>query len=298
MALPSREVTVVSQNVLLDYRRTTDGLILPQDVRIDAIAATLESIDGTLDVVGIQEAHKSKNQHNGEVLANQLGYGPGFWFEHNSKPKKDSLNPIPRKGRANEFMGMFGSMVESAEAFDIGDRRKAVMTTIAGVAFLTLHLRAGWGARPLRKEQSYAVIDILKNFPDAVAFGDFNEPDSPYLPHVSAGRNVLKDNNFQSVFNLQPNPKHSPRTSPTKQYRGAAMDGRKLHEKPFVWLGWPIDDILVRGNIAVKAAGILEPMRVENGLPSNVSPKAPREATDHRGVWAKLGIPPVSSGDR
>src|SRR5690242_12394484 len=123
-------LNVASQNVLLDYTRTKSKLILPQDDRIDSIAATLAAFSDSFDVVAIQEAHKSPKQHNGEVLSEKLGYDSGFWFEHNRKDESSG------RGRPNEYMGMFGRSVDHAAEIDLGDRRTAVITVIAGVAFI------------------------------------------------------------------------------------------------------------------------------------------------------------------
>ncbi len=263
------QVNVITQNVLLDYTRARNHLILPQDERIGSIAATLAQFDGVLDIVGIQEAQKSVHQHNGEVLAYEFGLGPGFWVNHNQKPYPDS----PR-GRAGEYIGLFGSQVESATPIELGDNRTALMTTIADVAFVTLHLRAGFNGRSAREQQAKVLIERIEEYENAVLFGDFNEPP---IRHVAKARDHLKTAKFESVFSLtnQPHPSTSP-TQPYKDIMGAGNGWKTL----FTRHGWSIDDILVRGpRIKVLAAGVLQ-REIDTG-------------SDHEGVWTALELTPL-----
>jgi endonuclease/exonuclease/phosphatase family metal-dependent hydrolase len=275
-------VNVISQNVLLDYRRTRDGLILPQNDRVDSLAATINNFPATPDVVGIQEAHKSKKQHNGKVLAEKCGYGPGFWVEHNQKLHKDA----PR-GRAGEYLGLFGAKVDRAKVTDLGDNRRALMVVIADVAFVTLHLRSGGGARQARRGQAQKLTRALEEYEDAVVVGDFNEPP---IWRVALARTEFARAGFRSVFPLTG--QSYPPTSPISSYVEAAMDGRSRLEASLVRRSWPIDDILIRGDkVTALAAGVLERVVVNNGeekYPSAV----PREGSDHDGVWATLEITP------
>lgn len=280
-------VNVVTQNVLLDYTRTKNGLILPQDERLDSLAATITNRFSTdeLHVVGVQEAQKNKKQHNGEVLAELCGSGPGYWFEHNEKPFKDSPT-----GRPGEHVGLFGSMVDHAAKIELGDRRKAVITEIAGVAFVTLHLRHGPKpeSRAARKEQAERIDERLDEYEDAVVFGDFNEPSVrvPVLRNLAPARKVLKDSGFESVFNLTK--QKSPLTCPIEPYRplfNTTEDWRERH----VDRAWALDDILVRGpRVKVLGAGVLERLMVYHPTPEGV----PLEGSDHDGLWATLRITP------
>lgn len=271
-------VNVLTQNVLLDYRRTREGLILHQDDRIDSIAATINNFHSPPDVVGIQEAHKSKKQHNGEVLAEGCGYGPGFWVNHNQKPYEGA----PR-GRPDEYMGLFGALVEYAEPIEIGDNRKALMTVIADVAFVTLHLRSGWENRWLREAQAKPIVEALAPYDDAVLLGDFNEP---HYRQIADARNHFTDNGFRSVFPLTGQPR--PKTSPIGPYKKASANGRGL-QGPVVRRGWSIDDIQIRGpRVRALAAGVLDRVIVppEHDVPARV----PLEGSDHEGLWATLSI--------
>lgn len=280
-------VNVVTQNVLLDYTRTKNGLILPQDKRLDSLAATITNrfTADELHVVGIQEAQKNKKQHNGEVLAELCGDGPGHWFEHNEKPSKDSPT-----GRPGEHVGLFGSMVDHAFEVELGDRRKAVMTEIAGVAFVTLHLRHGPKpeSRAARKEQTERVVERLSEYEDAVVLGDYNEPSVrvPLLRALTPARTVLKNSGFESVFSVT-NQK-SPLTCPIEPYRplfNATRDWRgRLVDR-----AWGLDDILVRGpRVSVLGAGVLERVMMYHPVPEGF----PLEGSDHDGLWAALQIAP------
>lgn len=261
-------VNVISQNILLDKTRTREGLILPQDDRIASIAATLGKFPGELDVVGIQEAHRSKYQHNGEALAELCGYAPGVWAKHNEKPYAGSST-----GRSNEYIGLFGARVDqtNTEIIDLGDRRRAVMTTIAGVAFATIHLRAGgYRARPLRGAQVEHLMEAIDPLEDAVIFGDFNEPP---IRMVSEGRDKLRKRGFLSVFPLTG--QSHPKTFPIPSYR--EIHGARS--------SWSLDDILIRGErVTALAAGVLERIALETNDGES------QDGSDHEGVWATLEV--------
>ena len=283
--ISSREsdtVNVITQNVLLDYTRTRQKLILPQDDRIGSAAATINNFPGELDIVGIQEAHKSKKQHNGEVLAENCGYGPGFWVNHNQKPYPDAP-----KGRANEYMGLFGARVDHATPIDIGDNRKAMMTQIAGVAFVTLHLRYGYDARDLRRAQAKELIGALDSYENAVLLGDFNEH---RIKRIAGARNILGAEGFESVFDLTDQP--HPVTSPIEPYKKIISSGRGW-QSWWVRHGWSIDDIMIRGpRVRALAAGVLERVIAPGVFVSETAPNAPLEASDHEGLWARLELAP------
>lgn len=275
-ATPSQEITVVTQNVLLDYTRTNSQKILPQRDRMDALAATIRAFSDTIDVVGVQEAQKEKTQHYGEQLAVACGYSSGVWFNHNTKDDADA-----KRGRGGEHIGMFGSQVETATPIDTGDRRLAVLTTIAGIAFVTLHLRSGLSARTLREEQAVRIIEAINMYDDAVVMGDFNEPP---IRGFAKARDAFCKSGFQSVFNRLAHP--HPVTCPVDSYRDVMSSGRGW-QTGFVRHGWSIDDILTRGErTKTIAAGVLKRVCV-NASTLREQP-FPADPSDHEGVWAKL----------
>lgn len=272
-------VNVISQNVLYDVGRTRKKLVLPQDARIPSLAATLQAFPGRLDVVGIQEAYKSPSQHNGEALAEACGYGPGFWIEHNQKPYEESPT-----GRSDEHMGLFGALVDHAEPIELGDNRRAVLTVIADVAFVTLHLRSGRKARAARYEQAHELIRAISGYENAVVFGDFNEPP---IRGVALARTELARAGFRSVFPLTG--QKYPATCPILPYVPAMSRPNRL-ENRFVKRAWPIDDILIRGDrVRAVAAGVLERVIVKDEeIDKQYPDTVPREGSDHDGVWATL----------
>lgn len=272
------QLTVATQNVLLDKTREDTGVIRPQDERIYATAASFLNVDHQFDVVGVQEAFKSKEQHNGEVLSRLVGYGPGFWQLHNEK-SNEAIDRNPKHGRKNEYVGLFGSRVSYAESIELGDNRRALMTVITDVAFVTLHWRAGVSraARETRREHAAKLTSTVAEFDDAVLLGDFNEPPVRF---VSSGRDALRRRGFRSVFPLTG--QSSPKTFPTSAYRSLTARGHRR---------WSLDDILVRGDrVRVLGAGVLEQLPIEDGL--HMIDSRPRYPTDHEGLWARLEIAP------
>lgn len=266
-------MNVLSQNVLLNKTDVKLGKILAQDDRIDSIVATMEAFPGELDVVGVQEAHKSTRQHNGEYLAEALTQSPGGWVQHNQKPYPESPT-----GRAGEYVGLFGSAVgDDFETIELGDNRRAIMTEIAGVAFVNLHFRAGVKARQLRHKQANELVDAIADYDDAVVMGDFNEPPVPY---VAKARDTLRSAGLVSSFDLTNQP--HPITFPSPEYRKNTRAERL----------WSLDDILVRGErIQVLGAGVLERVvRIDEELDKNTPTSVPRTGSDHEGIWAKLAI--------
>lgn len=277
-----KQINVLSQNVLLDYTRTRKGDMLQQVNRIHAVADTFAAFPGQLDVVGIQEAQKIDSGYLGEALSSSLDCGPGFWTDHNEKPY-----PKSPTGRGGESIGLFGVEVDNARPLELGDHRRAVLTEIAGVAFVTMHLRAGASraARAKRGSQADALVEQLEDYENAVVFGDWNEP---YVPVLAQARRRMRRAGYTSVFDLTHQP--HPKTWPTDEYR-------ELMYQDNEWLltllqrGWSFDDILVRGpRVKVLAAGVLEPMQIRTGLSQGTSDTMPRKASDHRGVWGTLEI--------
>lgn len=255
-------VNVITQNMLHDVTRSNDKLIAWQDERVAAIASNLHTFPDSLDIVGVQEAHKSPYQHNGEVLAEHCGQDTGVWLRHNEKPY-----PTSPTGRTNEFIGLFGKMVDPdrVRELELGDNRRALLTTIADVAFVTLHFRAGgYKAWPLRRAQAHRLSEELEPYENVVLFGDFNEPP---IRLVAPGRTVLEKHEFTSVFcRLQLS---HPKTFPAGRY--AEVYGMKSR--------WSLDDIMIRGNrVKALAAGVIS--------------QVAGDASDHNGVWATLNITP------
>lgn len=281
-------INVATQNILLDNTRTRHGQVLPQDYRVESMAMTLANVEGELDVVGIQEAHRSPRQHNGIALASALGYGPGIWFEHNPP------NPATKKGRKGEHLGLFGNMVQHAEQIELGDRRIAILTRIAGVAFVTTHLRAGKDAAEKRYLQAVELLNALEDHPDAVLFGDFNE--SSGTPRSSARKLLEGSGEFVSAFQMKPKAEKPPATYPTKQYRDVMWANKSMLKRIIGRNGVRLDDIYVRGNIEVLDADIIEPVFQESlGLLNLENPEhyatAPLAPSDHFGLRATVEVP-------
>lgn len=267
----TRSVNVVTQNVLHDVTRMQNGLILPQGLRVNSISEALKLVSGSLDVVGIQEAHESLAQHNGEVLADLVGYGPGVWARHNQK-----LHEHSKRGRTGELIGLFGALVEEAHEVDLGDQRKGLITVIGGVAFATCHWRAGFSLRSayVRRLNAVRLANALDEYDNAVILGDLNEPD---IPVFALGRTVLARCGFESVFSLTG--QNQPATFPTPAYSQVYDTCRQFG----------LDDILVKGNVRVIDAGTVQPVVEQRPLPQ-ASVSAPHDPLDHYGVWASLEI--------
>jgi endonuclease/exonuclease/phosphatase family metal-dependent hydrolase len=259
---PSPEVdliNVVTWNTLLDITRTKNGLVKSQADRLPSQVETLqtlrrERLGGELGVVAIQEAQKTKLQHNGEQLSRALGYGAGHWVEHNKKPF-----PTSKTGRKGEHVGLFGARVDHAEPIELGDNRRAVLSHIGQVAIVNIHTRAQ-RAGELQEQQVKVVLEHLAEHPLAVFVGDFNT-----RPGGNA-REAIEDEEFKSVFTLADKP--HPKTWPTADYRRAMLGSAGRYLVPSVLL----DDIYVRG-LNVHDAGTFV------------------GDSDHAGLWAKIELP-------
>ena len=287
------EITVVSQNILLDKTREENGETLPQNERIASIARAILSLPYRPDIIGIQEAHITGEIDNGADLAALCGYDPGVWENHNLKANP----PKGKEGRKHEYIGLFGPAIGETTAIDLGDNRKALMTEIGGIAFATLHFRAGMKGSLVdrlkhsrnppetlinsfedRLENANNLIDALSGYDDAVVFGDFNEPHTPRMRRLALGRDALAAVGYRSAFHLLD--QQSPHTFPTPSYR-------KLYQRR---TRWAIDDILIRGERARPLeAGTIEYPR-QHARFGELS--LPLDATDHEGVWAHLAISP------
>lgn len=216
-------IHVVAWNILLDYKRTRAGLIAPQVSRLSSHIETLGRLDMPLDVVCLQEVQQTKKANHGELIAGALGHEPGFWFNHNTSK------------RPGEYIGMFGSSVESAESFETPHDKLGVVTRVGRTAIVGLHNRnEKWG--PMRADQTEAVIDYLEGEEHAIVVGDANA--SPF----ERSRRMLHKAGFQSVFKLAGF--RNPVTHPTPEYRDIFYP---LPVKLAVPRGTSSDIIYVRG---------------------------------------------------
>lgn len=263
-------LTVLSQNVLLDKTREKNKEVLPQSARIHTIARGILSLPYRPDIIGIQEAHIEDKFDNGRDLAAACGYEASAWANHNKK----ATPPVKKRGRNGEFIGLIGVEEKQTEIIELGDQRRALMTEIGGVAFATLHFRAGgFDAIGNRLENARKLIAALRDYEDAVVFGDFNEP------RASLGRGMLKLAGYTSVFGLQG--KTSPKTYPLASYK-------ELHNRRNQWA---LDDILVRGNrVRPLETGVLS--HDSRNLTADTEFPDALNGTDHSGIWARLEIAP------
>lgn len=194
--------TVVSWNILLDktrsYKREPSDwdYVTPQSERLPSLVETLRSLDMSLDAVAIQEAHETKDQHNGEELARRLGFEAGYWYEHN------------RSKRTGERIGVFGNLIHDAQVSELPHDKKMVKTMIRDdVALANIHLRNELRG-PMRAEQMQVVIDELRAHDKAVIVGDTN------ALFFEKARRLLYQAGFRSVFGMR-----HPVTFPTPEYR-------------------------------------------------------------------------------
>lgn len=267
------ELTILSQNILLSKTHEESGEILPQTERIKTIARAILAMPYRPDIVGIQEAHIENGFNNGVDLARLCGYEMSTWANHNQK----ATPPVKKQGRKGEFIGLIGVNKAQAKVIELGDKRRALMTEIGGIAFATLHFRAGGSdAISNRLENAHNLIAALEDFDDAVVFGDFNEPRAKFF---TPGREYIKQAGYSSVFSLQGKP--SPKTYPIGGYK--KLDGRHIR--------WALDDILVRGKrVRPTETGVLT--HDSRSLTAGSAYPNALDGTDHNGVWARLKIAP------
>lgn len=268
---------VISWNMLVDKTRQRKGLILPQHVRLAAHIATLQAFEGSLDVVGIQEAVREEGIHCGVALAKSLGFTDSYFYKHNKPP---FLAPKKgRRGRRNEFIGVFGERVHEATPIYIGDRRVAVKTMIGSTAVVNFHLRQGLENRPVRIEQVGNILDAVADYDQVALIGDTNENWS------SPARQAMYAEGFESAFLA----KHGelPMTYPTPEYHEVMYSDQSGNLKPPV----SIDDICIRG-LTVVNCGILEQASLEPPVQHDDTTvtylHAPHTPSDHGVPWATL----------
>ncbi len=252
---PSPEVlTIVTWNILHDVTRTKAGLIQSQLDRAPSLASNLvtlrDQLHSELDVVALQEVHKTAEQHNGVYMSQELGYGNGYWFVHN-KPR-----PNLGGGRTGEHIGVFGARIDHADFVELGDNRRAVISHIGNVAVVNIHTRARFKNRELQKEQVKVVLERVADEESVAFMGDFNSWGR------GMARRAVEAEGFDSAFTILR--KRHPKTFPTPAYRGM-MYGKARFIAPSVAL----DEIYVRG-MAVHDAGSFT------------------GDSDHAGLWAKM----------
>jgi len=245
--------TIATWNILLDYKRTRNGIIKSQSDRLASQIETLDTLrtklGGELDAVAIQEAQKTDLQHNGERMASALGYGVGQWVEHNQKPY-----PTSKTGRPGEHVGLFGARIDHSEPIELGDHRRAILSHIGNVAIVSVHTRADLSGQ-LQPQQAGVIVDCLKEYPQSIVLGDFND---------GWGGNVgpvMESNEFESAFTVAN--KRQPKTWPTRAYRTIMYGSKTKFLAPAI----QHDDIYVRG-VAVHNAGTFV------------------GDSDHKGLWA------------
>jgi endonuclease/exonuclease/phosphatase family metal-dependent hydrolase len=233
--------TVVTYNILLDKTRSYNrepsdwDYVEPQSERLPSIVEAIRGLDVDLDAVAIQEAHETREQHNGKELARQLGFEASYWYEHNQSMRK------------GENIGVFGNLVHDAEVIELPHDKKMVKTMVRDdVVLANIHLRNElWG--PKRAEEMQVVIDALRDHKKAVIVGDTNSL------FFEKSRRMLYRAGFRSGFGIR-----HPVTFPTPEYR-RIMLGLE-HETDTSWQerllrnGIMLDVVYVR-NLGVKAVG-------------------------------------------
>jgi hypothetical protein len=248
----------VTWNTLLDYKRTDAGIIWSQAARLPSQIATLEKLRdelGTeLDAVALQEVHKTAQQHNGVRMAEVLGYGTGYGFEHNKKPF-----PGSKTGRPDEYMWLFGARIDHAEPIDLGDNRLAILSHIGKTTLVNIHPRAGIINGDLQLEQVGVALRRVDGCPFAAFVGDFNQRLG------RKARRAIEAEEFKSVFTLTDQP--HPGIYPTPAYREIMYGSAHRFVPDLIF-----DDIYVRGLEVFDAGSFIGD-------------------SDHAGLWAKIEDP-------
>jgi hypothetical protein len=267
---------IISWNMLVSNSRVKNKIIRPQYERLPIFIDTLKSFPGSLDVVGVQEASLEDGINSGVALAESLGFNSSFFYQHNLPKKRWARDG---RGRRNEFIGMFGALVDHAEPIDIGDNRLAVMTTIGSMAIVNFHFRQGRENRQIRVEHARRILDVVAGFEQVALAGDTNEN------WTSPARQAFYEAGFESApLAVQG---ELPMTYPTPPYHEIMSNNEPEGTLRSVV---SIDEICVRG-LTVADAGILPESQVQ--LPSHFDKQAnpiqmPEAASDHYAVWATL----------
>lgn len=240
--------TVIFWNILLDAREKTR---VPRQIdRHEQIAKALIGLDKDLDVVCLCEIENSKNHgHLGERIARLTGNDSGKWTHHQS-PKD------------HEQIGMFGQKVNDVKFLPLS-HKSGVTTNIGPVTVAGVHLTYRLATTHRQKHEVNLMLDELAGKKHAVIMGDFNS-----LPWQSP-RKLVESYGYTSVFQLLG--QKQPITSPIHEYRPLTLN-RLQRAALRLGPGFAADDIYVKGDIAVKDAGIF------------------KGESDHCGVWATLEI--------
>ncbi len=228
------ETTLVSWNILLDYKRRKFPVDSPQYIpeqkeRIDIHVETLMNIGVPLDAVCLQEV---QNKH-GEYIATRLGHRPGTWFNHNTTR------------RGGEHIGMFGTKVASVEEVQTRHDKVAVFTKIGSLAVVGFHNRHEIFG-PMRSEQTEDFLGRVVGQECAALMGDLN------AVGWQKPNRLIRDAGFVSVFELLGLPE--PKTHPVDAYRDIFYSPVKKLILPH---GTASDRIYVRG-CEVLDAGVFE----------------------------------------
>jgi len=233
-------IGIASLNVLLDKTRsglprTDPHFVEPQFERIDSLSQTLGSLPISPDVVMLQEVQVTKDFHAGEQIAQRLGVGEGFWFNHNTSKRK------------GEFIGVCGKLVVAAEAIEIGYDKLAVITEIDDIAFIVTHLRRTYDRR-IKATQMRSLLEQTEQYEKRVIVGDANAD-----PHSEA-RKILRHAGAQSTYLMQTG--RYPGTWPTSNYRDVML---KRHQQQIIRkplsidmlevIGFERDDVLAAGRV-------------------------------------------------
>jgi endonuclease/exonuclease/phosphatase family metal-dependent hydrolase len=207
-ALPAT-IGVMSQNLLLDktrsgYNEDDPRYIEPQSKRVDSIAQTMGSVGVAPDIVALQEVHVTSKSHSGERIAEHLGVERQFWYNHNTQ------------SRSQEYIGVCGHQVESAESFDVGDDRLAILAMVRGIGFIIIHNRFTFNPLVKASQMSRALKET-EHIKKRVVLGDAN--DSP----ISMSWDVLRKAGFKSGYVMKNG--YNPITYPTPNYRNIMFAG-------------------------------------------------------------------------
>lgn len=217
-------LNIVSWNVLLDKTRTAECLIASQAERLESQIDTLYGLDlDPIDVAMIQEAEKTPELHCGEEMARILGYGAGYWFEHNTSKRR------------GEHIGTFGARVWDAESFALPHDKLGVITDVGRTAVVGIHFRKEHFG-PMRTRQAEAVIERVEGMEHVVLVGD------PNALFFEKSRRLLHKAGFESAFHLHG--ERNPKTHPTPEYRNIFY--APVH-RPLLPRGTASDIIYVRG---------------------------------------------------
>lgn len=246
------KLTVVAWNILLD--RKHGELVPPQSERLESHVNALSSLEPSLDVVGILEAEKTAELHNGEELARLLGFEDSYWHPHSRK---------------DEYIGMFGDQVGSVETLDLGYKKTVLITRIGKVCIVAVHLKFPRSAREHlllteQRQQIEVVLDRVSDEGHVVIMGDFN------CPPWRKPRKLIEAQGFESVYETLDEP------LPHSVLRGEYDFMLTPHQRRILRRVWPlgvnVDDIYVK-NMLVHEVGTVAGESDHLGVWAVVSPK-------------------------